>query len=175
MTGWRRSLGAALLALALVAAQALGLVHRVAHGPQSPGPGPHGAHAGHAGHAGHASHAGYAAHRAHAAHASYAIHAAHTARAAIEAADHTGCEAHGHLHAEASTLFASHEQGGVECRLFDQAAQADGLTAAAWPALPPRVPAPTPTSARAIWLETPAHAYLARGPPALRGAGPQAA
>jgi hypothetical protein len=136
MTVLRRSFGAALLALALVAVQALGLAHRVAHGPL------------------------------------------HSSRAEAHAGVHAGVHATGneaHAHGEPTSLFGAHEEGGVECRLFDQAVHADALKAAAWQAWPPRVPAPTPVWAPAIGAEARTHAYLARGPPPGHRAGPRAA
>lgn len=132
MTASRRSIGAALLALALVAVQALGLAHRVAHGPL------------------------------------------HSAKAEAHAGVHTtGNEAH--AQGEPASLFSAHEEGGVECRLFDQAVHADALKVAAWQAWPPRVPAPMVACAPASGAGGRAHAYLARGPPAGHCAGSRAA
>ncbi|MBI5722163.1 MAG: hypothetical protein HZC37_31195 [Burkholderiales bacterium] len=116
MTHSRRLVAAALLTLALLAAQVLGLAHRVAHGlPQ-----------------------------------------------AVLVGTVVQAEGRG------PALFDAHEQGGVECRLLDQAAHADALTAAPPPALPPRVPAPLPLAAGVCLAAGAAHAYLARGPP-VRG------
>ncbi len=131
MRAWRRPVGAALLALALVAAQALGLAHVVAHGPPS----------------------------------------------SAGAGDRPGAELGigAHACAEESTLFGSHEEGGAECRLFDEATQADALKAAAWPALPPRASTRLSASAPAVVAEAGAHAYLARGPPLAHRAGSRAA
>lgn len=132
MTVLWRSFGAALLALALVAVQALGLAHRVAHGPP---------------------HSGKA-----------------EARAGVHA---TGNGAH--AHGEPASLFGAHEDGGVECRLFEQAVHADALKAEAWQAWPPRVPAPMVACAPASGAGALAHAYFARGPPAGHCAGSRAA
>ncbi|MBL8345572.1 MAG: hypothetical protein JNN03_09020 [Rubrivivax sp.] len=136
MTVLWRSFGAALLALALVAVQALGLAHRVAHGPL------------------------------------------HSAKAEAHAGVHAGVHATGseaHAHGEPTSLFGAHEEGGVECRLFDQAVHADALKAAAWQAWPPRVPAPMVACAPASGAGARAHAYFARGPPAAHRAGSRAA
>ncbi len=128
MTFSRGGLHAALLALALLAAQALGLAHRVAHGlPQVPGGGA----------------------------AGMAAMAPVAAKAAAIDTEEALAE-----------LFSAHDPGGAECRLLDQAAHADVLAAAAWPALPPRVPTALPPVADTILAGVGVHAYLARGPPA---------
>lgn len=71
---------------------------------------------------------------------------------------------HAHAHAEAAP-FDDHEAGDVECRLYDQLAQADGL---AW-AVPPlpaagEAPPPAAEALRSARL-APSWRHLARGPP----------
>lgn len=147
-----------LLALALVAAQALGLAHRIAHGPLPAVPVPQALQVPQ-------TDLARVARAASQAHTAHMAHMAHTP----PAAQHPGelQERHG--------LFHDHESGGVECRLFDQASQADGLVADALPALPPRPPAHAPAAARARRATGAACAYLARGPPALASTGLHAA
>lgn len=160
-TGSHRGLLAALLVLALLAAQALGLAHRAVHGLGSGFGHGHGAsaavapeHVGDPAHSarsgsarwGHAFHASHAAHESHAGHASHSAHAAHAAEAA-------------------PTAFDTHEPGSAECRLIDQAAHLDVLLAAATTAMPPRVPGLRPAEAEEDACSRGVCAYLARGPP----------
>lgn len=94
-----------LLTIALVTAQAFGLMHRVVHGPQAElAP-------------------AYAAEPAHEAHKAHA--AAHTADASHD---------HHHAHHWLSALFAGHDDDST-CRLFDSLSQdtAPGVPAAALP------------------------------------------
>jgi len=129
-----------LLAVLLLAAQALGLTHRVAHAPGLPG-------------------ATVAQ-----ATASASVFAAATASAleaaTATAAESAGAPAHAHSH-------FPHEAGSADCRLVDPLAHADALFAGA--SLPPVLPRAAATGAVATLPAVPAGsaaAYLARGPPA---------
>jgi len=149
MTSSRAGLHATLLALALLAAQALGLAHRVAHGLP------------------------------HASRSAVAAVDATAGSAATEASADSAVTEHAAAPIDAAEVptahLSSHDPGGAECRLLDQAAHADALAASAWPALPPRVPAPLPAVAGTVLAGWGVHAYLARGPPTGLRAGPRAA
>jgi len=140
LTHSRRRLVAALVVLALLAAQALGLAHRAVHGQaQKPG---HGTPA--------------------------AVAKGVLAPAAFEDARAPAHAAH-----VQPSAFDTHEPGGPECRLVDQAAHLDVVVAAATAAMPPRVPRPRPPAAEEEARAGSACAYLARGPPAMAGEGHQ--
>lgn len=152
LTGSHRGLLAALLVLALLAAQALGLAHRAVHGLGSGFGRGHGASAAvdaeHLGHLAHSARSGSArwGHAFHESHAGHASHSAHAAEAA-------------------PTAFDTHGPGSAECRLIDQAAHLDVLLAAATTAMPPRVPDLRPSAAEEDACSRSVCAYLARGPP----------
>ena len=135
-----------LLALSLLAAQALGLAHRLAHGPLQAFP-------------------IAAAHQASQASDANAVH-----RLSATQRDSANQGRQDPL-----GLFDQHEAGGTECRLLDHAAQVEALLVAALPALPPRRPAQVPAAAGTLRATGPACAYLARGPPARVSAGPHSA
>ena len=64
-----------------------------------------------------------------------------------------------------AALFGAHDDGGVDCRLFDQASHADLMPPLAAAALPP-APADVPELTHAASaLCAQASGYLARGPP----------
>jgi hypothetical protein len=158
-----------LLAAALVAAQALGLAHRVLHGP-APATAQLHAH-GHAQARGHGHAHGDAHAHAHArAHAHAHAHAhrrapgpLHRQSSAPDELDE--CTLPSSALASAGTLFDDHAPGGEQCRLLDHAVQADWLPAALPPATAaPRglIKAPPPAAPRSGGS---AAGYHARGPP----------
>jgi hypothetical protein len=116
-----------LLAGVLVVAQAVGLAHRVAHGP--------------------AFASGHVQSHVH----GEDCDAEHAGKAAL---------------AHASPFDHQHEPGSAECRLLDQATQADSLVAAWLPAQVPLAPLPCPRGGADRLVAFEATAYLARGPPA---------
>jgi len=138
----------------LLAAQALGLAHRVAHAPGLPG----GA-------------------LAHAAAAAFAAAPGHSAGRAVAHVQRSGTAfAHGDSGAgsvaeitadSGAGAHASHEAGSAECRLIDQLAHADALCGSV--GLPP-APLRTADTGKAVARPAlpvgSAAAYLARGPPA---------
>ena len=135
-----------LLAALLLAAQAFGLAHRVAHAPGLPG-------------ALHAESPGLP-------------ELAHL-RAAFAPGAHD-CD-HPHHHGVASPL-AGHEAGSAECRLIDQLAHADALFGSPVlpPLLAPEATALV-AAALPARPQGGAAAYLARAPPqAVHGAAPSA-
>jgi len=127
-----------LLAVLLLAAQALGLTHRVAHAP------------------------GLAGATVAQATASANVFAAATASAleAAAAAESAGAPAHAHSH-------FPHEAGSADCRLIDQLEHADALCAGVClsPALPRAAVTGAAATLPAVSAGG-AAAYLARGPPA---------
>jgi hypothetical protein len=148
----------ALLAAALVLAQALALLHGVLHA--SPARlSAHGAAHGLAGHEAHGL-AGQAAHGL----AVQPAHAGHGPAAALARppADAQATAAASWL----DSLFAGHAQPG-DCRLVDALLQAGPCPALpAFAALAPQQPA-APLDLQPAWLREPRH-FDARGPPALR-------
>ena len=133
-----------LLAALLLAAQALGLAHRVAHAPGLPG-----AAAAHA-----------------AAVFSADMHAHGDGAAGAHAVGAAGAHAHGHGAIDAAAG-SHHEAGSADCRLIDQLAHADAMCGSA--GLPPELLRTAATGAAVDLPSLPAGsaaAYLARGPPA---------
>ena len=133
-----------LLAALLLAAQALGLAHRVAHAPGLPG-----AAAAHA-----------------AAVFSADLHAHGDGAAGAHAEGTAGVQAHGHG-AIGAAAGSHHEAGSADCRLIDQLAHADAMCGSA--GLPPELLRTAATGAAVDLPSLPAGsaaAYLARGPPA---------
>ena len=133
-----------LLAALLLAAQALGLAHRVAHAPGLPG-----AAAAHA-----------------AAVFSADLHAHGDGAAGAHAEGTAGVQAHGHG-AIGAAAGSHHEAGSADCRLIDQLAHADAMCGSA--GLPPELLRTAATGAAVDLTSLPAGsaaAYLARGPPA---------
>ena len=145
-----------LLAVLLLAAQALGLAHRVAHAPGLPGVA--------------VAQATALAHVSAAATAASLEAALEAAPGAESAAESAGGPAHAQAIADSHSHSHSHfphEAGSADCRLVDQLAHADALFAVA--SLPPVLPRAAATGAATTLLPLPAGsaaAYLARGPPA---------
>ena len=141
-----------LLAALLLAAQALGLAHGVAHAPGLPGAA--------AAHAAAVFSADLHAHGDGAARA----HSEGTAGAHAEGA----ADAHAHGHGAIGAAAGSHhEAGSADCRLIDQLAHADAMCGSA--GLPPELLRTAATGAAVDLPSLPAGsaaAYLARGPPA---------
>ena len=127
------------LALALLAAQALGLAHRMAHGgPAGHGPAFSAVH----------SVGAECAHSARNCHSGHSGHSGHSAPSA-----------HGH------GLFDGHAPGDAECRLLDPL-WADGIAPVATAALPPRPSTEAlATASGHAAPRRPFAAYRARAPP----------
>jgi hypothetical protein len=134
-----------LLALMLVAAQALGLAHRVLHGPAFAG-GPAGAHV-------------------HAHPHSQGRSQGHVHGQALAKPQSDQCVPASAAVEPGVELFDDHAPGGEQCRLLDHAAQADGLSAVV-PTLAPMPTGSTQTAPpAALRAGGSAAGYHARRPP----------
>jgi len=139
------------LALALLAAQALGLAHRMAHG----GPAGHGTAFSAVNSVG--AECAHSARNCHSGHSALSAHSAHSNPIA-----HSAPSAHS---AHSHSLFDGHAPGDAECRLLD-ALWADGIAPVATAALPPRPSTEAPATASGPAAPPhPVAAYLARAPP----------